>query len=650
MASTNNVKRTNPNAMVFIYNYRDRMGDARSANNIGQFEVDQIILNTTSLLNVTTSKSKSAPAGSFEFRLAPTKNWVAAITPGSWCIILMANTAIDDKAKYGGGRVDEKSFKMLGRIESVRAAINTNQATGARETQYVVQGSDWGTVFDTKFYVDPLNRSGDESPIGAAERFGYEEYLRKAVGYEPNKTGKDASKTSPSTKRSSGKQQADTEAFMNDGGNSSINDASPSNTGDTSKDSTLRLPTAKDNVNFILQLWGRSDVATAATSNLTGILAKSRQQFTLPQKAAEYMQFKDKSNRVSPVISQVLTQIAGKLKGNDSYDNEDPSSGIIDFNTILGEHTIWQVLNDNNNAPINEMIPEIRFDNGKATLALYNRIRPFTVNSHSDVLRDRKKVGDGGKAGAKIGQKNISSDVAENFLSDFTKVRKKRIDLDDIISVNYGTNWRDKYNFVEVNINRSLYRETFANDIKLNSQFVDEDSIGRDGLQSMMTSFAYVPVKSGIQDPLSSFAYKYPLKEWYFNTHKMLNGSIQMIGQDQYIQVGDNIIFPAEGFGPAKNISAAQKASRRFTYILAHVESITHTAQVDPNGARSFITNINFVRGLISDINGKVVSTVGNAGAVDQDAEKVTPLVEKNKGTFGTSSSKDPDRQKLKGK
>jgi len=655
MATTGQeIKRTNPNAMVFIYNYRDRMGDAPAASSIDTFDVDQIILNTTSLLNVTTSKGKSNPAGTFEFRLAPTKNWVTAITPGSWCIILMSNSAIDDKAKYGGGRVDEKSFKMLGRIESVRAAIEVDQTTAARNTQFVVQGADWGTIFNSRFYVDPINRSGSEDPVGVAERFGFEEYIKKAVAFESSKTGTTANKTSPSAKtpeNDNAKKPVDnTVDFVKNGANTPLNTSPADTAGGEVKETILKLPSAADSVDFILKFWGRSDPATAAGSKETGLLLKSQQQFKLPEKAAQYMQFKDSAGRQSDAISQLLHQITGKLTGDDKYSNVDSSAGIINFDTILGDHTIWQVLSDNNNGPINEMYPEIRFENGKAKLAIYNRVRPFTVNSNNHVLRDRKEVGDGGIAGADIGSNSISGDIAKDFLSDFTKVRKKRIDLNDIISVNYGTNWRDKYNFIEVNIDRSLYKESFSKDVKLNSQFKDADSIGRDGLQSMMTSFSYVPTKAGVQNPLSSFVYKYPLKEWYFNTHKMLNGTIQVIGQDQYIQIGDNIIFKAEGFGPAKNISSAQKESRRFTYILAHVESVSHTAQVDPNGARSFVTSINFVRGLISDVNGKVVSTVGNAGAVDQDAAKVTPSVEKNTGTLGTSSTKDPDRQKLRGK
>lgn len=642
VSNSHDVKRTNPNAAIFIYNYRDRMGDADSADNINPFDIeDQIILNTTSLISVTTNKTKSSPAGSFELRLAPIKNWVTAITPGSWCIILMSNSEIDDKAKYGGGRVDEKSFKMLGRIESVRCAIDVDQTTGARQTQYVVQGSDWGTIFDSRFYVDPLNRSGSENPVGTAERFGFEEYLRKAAAYESTKTGKDANKKSPSIKGNSGKQTLDTNAFVNSGGNTSVNKAVQDLYEGKGRDSKIILPSAADSVEAVLKLWGRSDPATSAFSSTTGLLAKSQQQFRIPDKAAEYMQFKDGSGKVSNVISQVLRQIVGKLTDYDTYEGKDRTSGIINFDTILGDHTIWQVLSDNNNGPINEMFPEIRFENGSAKLSLYNRVRPFTVNNRAAVLADNKEVGDG------IGAKG--ADIAADFLSEFTKIRRKNIELNDIISVNFGTNWRDKFNFIEVNIDRSLYRETFSKDIKEYSQFKDADSIGRDGLQPMMTSFQYVPTKAGVQDALSSFAYKYALKEWYFNTHKMLNGTIQLIGQDQYIQVGDNILFPAEGFGPAKNISAAQKESKRLTYILAHVEAISHTAQVSKDGARSFVTSINFVRGLISDVNGKIVATPGNAGAVDQDAAKVTPTVEKNKGTFSTTGTKDPDRQKLRG-
>lgn len=686
--ASNKIKQTNPNGTVIIYNYRDRLGDDHVSPGKNQkFEIDQIILHTVSLISLTTNKSKGNPAGTFEMRLAPTKNWVTAITPGSWCVILMSNEEIDDSAKYGGGRVDDKSFKMLGRIDSCRGVVDVDQVTGARRTVYMVQGKDWGTIFNSRFYVDPLNRSGQESGVGFAERFGLEEYLRKAVGYEPWKTGPKANEDSPATQRAQTPQSAqvveETDSILTTGAQSYYNDFlgtlsssfsdivkpvtapnlpvtadgvptqnvqtdQPQTTGNAekTKDSTIKLQSGRDSIEAVLKLWGRPDPATAAASDTTGILAKSQQEFELPKELADYMNFKDRGGNVSGSISQILYQLAGKLVGPDRYTDVDRSAGIINFETILGDNAIWQILVDNNNAPINELIPEIRFDtSGQAQLTLYNRVRPFTVKNTAEILQDNKKVGDN------IGVDAKGSALAEFFLSPFKFVRTKEIELEDVITCNYGTNWRDKYNFIEINIDRSLFKEVYGKDVKLESQFRDEQSIGRDGLQSMMVPFQYIPQNDeGIQEPLSAFVYKYALKEWHFNTHKMLNGNMQLIGQNQYIQVGDNIRVRAEVLGPAKNISAAQKSSRLFTYLTAHVESISHTLQVDANGARSFLTSINFVRGVITDDSGNMIADAGNAGALDQDAELVTPTVEKNKATFGTSSETDPDRQKLRGK
>jgi len=778
-------KRTNPNAMVFVYNYRDRMGDADSAqgaNGIKPGEVDQIILNTTSLLSISTNKSKSQPAGSFEIRLAPTKNWVTAITPGSWCIILMSNSAIDDKAKYGGGRVDEKSFKMLGRIESVRGVIEVDQKTGARKTGYIVQGADWGTIFDTTFYMDPINRGGNESALNFAMRVNYLDFLKKGLSFDKTATGPKANEASPATTRpktEASAKPADRSADFFTGGTNAMAsnhtnvlraftptasaadfvkdiifdsgvasenaeierqrleaaeaaeasaafasrlkelDAESDPSQQISEGPTFeqklkieaartkeannkkaaadaeakrkqeavlkgtfstgtKLPSAGDNVAFLLKLWGQVDQVSSAVLAETKLLGKSQQVFKLPKEAAEYMQFKrgdtegnnDGKKKVSNVISDVLTPIVGKLKEStrndgfsDRYEGKDKSAGIIDFNTVLGEHSFWQVLNDNCNSPINELIPEIRFaKNGQATLALYQRVRPFAVKTKKEIMKDDKEVG-GGTARRIVGplrpnvqetnetMASAKKTIAANYFSRFENVRTKKIDVTDIINCNFGTNWRDKYNFVEVNINRSLFKEAWSTAIKLESQFKDSDSIGRDGLKSMIQSFAYLPTtENGIQSVLDTFVYKYALKEWYFNTHKMLNGNIQLVGQDQYIQVGDNIRVKAEALGLAKNISAAQKKSRSFTYMTAHVESISHNVQVDRNGARTFITNINFIRGIITDINGKLIAEDGNAGAVDQDAAKVTPSVEKNTGVLGSSGPNDPDRQKLKGK
>lgn len=644
----NKIRVKNPNALVFIYNYADRLGDFKL--DADPFEIDQIILNSTSLKSVSTQKSKKNPAGSFEFRLAPTKNWVTAITPGSWCVILMSNDKLNDKAKYGGGRVDEKSFKMLGRIESVRGIVNTNQTTGAKETEYVVTGVDWGTIFDSKFYVDVLNRVPNESAVGMAERFGYTKYLLDSIGYDASSVGDTANPIPKYLKRpTNDKAKAAVDRnidFIINGSQQKVTvPLAPVDTevGEESKDVKVKLPNARDNVDFILSLWGRSDPATSSVKETSGLVAKSEQIFKIPNELAKYMGFVDEISNISPIISQMLQQKSGKLTGDDSYSDDDSSAGIINFNTILGEHTIWQILNNNCNNLINELIPEIRFDDDVPKLTVYNRVRPFAINKEADITKDGKAVGDG------IGTKR--ADTVKDFISQYKNVRKKIIISDDVILCSYGTNWRDRVNFIEVNIARSLFQENYAADIKLDSQFVDQNSIGRDGLLSMMASTTYVPLKDGAADPVGVAAYKHMLKEWHFNTHKMFNGTLNLIGQDQYIQVGDNILVESKVLN-AKNFNnnAKQKNVSTKTYLMAHVESINHQTVVDENGGRVFTTGINFVRGIMTDINGNIVVSDDHVGAVDQDGSLTTPTVEKNKQSFGTSGAVDPDRQKLRGK
>jgi hypothetical protein len=63
------VKLTNPHAAVIVWNYADRI-NASGGQNVD--EIEQVLITSASLMSVSTSKRKSSPAGSFEFRLAGT--------------------------------------------------------------------------------------------------------------------------------------------------------------------------------------------------------------------------------------------------------------------------------------------------------------------------------------------------------------------------------------------------------------------------------------------------------------------------------------------------------------------------------------------------------------------------------------------------
>lgn len=627
MVQENNTYVKNANGLVFIYNYRDRLGDSHLLKNgsDGIFEIDQIILNSTSLKSVTTQKSKSSPSGSFEIRLAPLKDWVAAITPGSWCVILMASKNIDDKAKYGGGKVDPASFKMLGRIEAVRAVVSTDQSSGNRITEYLVTGSDWGTIFNSILYVDPLIRSGPNvTAVGINARFGYDAYILEAFDTN-HKTGIDA-------KKSINTSDKNISNILTGSSDKTQNFAPKSDAG------KYRVPTSEFNIDFLIKLWGKDKIDNSIdniSENIDSLLIKTNTAFKIPEKLQKYMGFQ--SNDVSTIVKQVT----GTLSGLDVYSMKDHCAGVIEMSNILGENTFWSVILNNSNSITNEIIPEVRFEGDKPSLALYNRVKPFVVNEN--IMKDSVRVGD--NAGGDVEYK----ETVESLISRFKNIRRININSDDVITCSYATNWRDRVNFIEVGLSTSLYKDRYANALKIKSQFIDENSVARDGLLSMRRTTFYVPLKQQSVDPMSINAYKYLMKEWYFNTHKMLNGSMTLIGQNQYIQVGDNIMVDAKVLGVSKNLNFAQVVSKKATYMLAHVESISHSISADSNGIRIFTTSINFVRGIITDINGNAISGGSLVGAVDQDTDLLTPSLERSKNIVPSSGPNDPDRQKLKG-
>ena len=573
-----------PHAAVMIYNYRDRFGSQKE--NIGPQEVDQVILNTTSLISVQTSKAKSDPVGRFQITLAPTKNWVTAVTPGSWCIILMSR----DKIRYRDtkdprARVDPRKFKMLGRVESVRVASGVNPATGAKQTQFIVSGVDWGSIFNTYLYVDVLLRGLDANPIGQAERLIYEDLL---LNYKENLT-------------STGTMSA------------------------------------------ITRLWGRTSEAAAAIKSKTNLLLQPEHAFEVPKEVMKYMGLRNDLGQWASKLADVLRMRTGVLVGYDSYEEVDDGFAALRPDAILGGNDFWQVLTEFSNTIINEMYCDIVWGSDDAAqLTLTKRVRPFCIHNDLNILEDDLKVGDNSGA--------ASAQTVQQFVSKFSNIKRIGIPRNEVLSFDAGTNWRDRYNFIEVGYDKSLDHATLQSEVKLNSQFSDEASIGRDGFRPMLQYTKFIPrTNDGKPDVLGILQYKYLLKEWYFDTHKMLNGSLTVVGQSEYIAVGDNIIVDSKVMFPGLNFNEEHKPNAKNSFITAHVESISHSMTVGPNGARNFVTTIQFVRGILTDANGNPLS-VDNGGQLDQDTEILRPSDEKNNHVIASSTDNDPDVQRLRGR
>lgn len=602
-------KRITPHAAALIWNYDDRV-DSQGAESTTH-KLDQVVIGTSSIISITTSKLKSSPAGQFEIRLAPRFNWVTRITPGSWCAILMSQDKLPDMARDNIGTASEKSFKMLGRIDSVRGAIEVDQSTGARQTVFIVSGRDWGSVFESLLYIDPIlaNNQTQADPVSQAYSIlGLNLFLT----YNKDRN----------------------------------------------------LPSSADLVDTIIKLWGGGASGSApaiAQSKINSVtlsqpyMVTNKTQFRLPKEVAKFMRQSGSSlgsntgNKIDGSVAynfaDLIKTYHGKLtkedKGtSDAYTRLSESYGLPNTHNFFGQNTFWQLITELSNQALNENVTDIRWENGSPKFALYHRIRPFVNNSR--FLDDLAKT-------SSETEKSISAakTVVEQNTSLFKYVKKNNIEVEDVVSINFGTNWRDKVNFIEMQPTPQLVKdaEIFA---KTYGQTYDPIGYERDGFKPLMVPSAFIPYANGATMQLTEFTYwKYLIREWHFNNHMLLNGSVTFVGQNQYIQVGDNIMIDSKVLGNAPMNIGDKKQTQSF--ILAHVENISHTFSVNQEtGGRSFFTTVQFVRGVITNENGTPLNTI-DGNAIDKSA-KINGLSEKdvrNTNTFGTSVASDPDVQKL---
>lgn len=580
MGITSKIK--TPHGAFIIWNYKNRLGNYEQTD---AHSIEEIVVSTKTVISMTTTKRKSTPAGAFEVRLAPNLNWISKITPGSWCAILMSqNTPINIKSGSNLGTADEKTMKMLGRIDSVRIAVDVDQETGTRKTEYVITGVDWGAVFDTKVYIDPINANNILDKV------------------------------------------------------SSIGHAALITADGMILDWSQDLPTSTNMVAALMKVWGAplSGAIGSVESALEGSVNKadtgsqkiippiqltSDSQFLMPSAVASYMGFINKTTFMTKShMEDIIKLYAGVLKGYNQYEDNKEAFGFIDPHSLYKVNTLWQMLMDNCNSTINELVTDMAFVGGLCELRLLKRVKPF-------INRD-------------FFPGSFYPHV-QNNISKFSNVKANFIPYTDVININAGTNWRDRVNFIEIRPQQQLVQINFDSAVKLEQQVIYQQAYEREGFRPLVETTKYMPFSlSGELDPFGMTQWKNLLAEWYFNTDLMLNGSMTIMGQDFYIAVGDNIQVNSKVLGlGAFNSPQSQGAGSEDTYLLAHVESVSHQFGVNPEtGARSFYTTVNFVRGIITDKNRVILSPFELATALDPSAADLPQTGEKNTNVYVSTS------------
>lgn len=603
-------KPTAPQAAVLVWNYKDRMAQPLGASSSTQ-DTEPLYIASASVRSIRTQKSKSSPAGSFTIELAPTYNWIAKITVGSWLAILMTQDQLIDPSTVSG-KARQDQLKMLGRVDSVRQVVTVNQETGARQTGFVITGRDWASIFECTMYIDPLVPQAAEKVPTAANAVTFSGLI---LNYE---------------------KSAENSFLFS---------------------STEIVKAIK---RFFGQVPGGS-LSSLQGSDEDGPWGKMalipHQVFHIPQSVSEYFGFSAVGSSTN--IDDIIEVVDGRLSGYDTYDmNQRESVGLPNLLAACGgTHTYWQLLVEHSNPVLNELVAEIRWESDPSTLggfkpklALYKRIKPFTISTPSLLAQIQSATSQGDPSVA------MATTIIPTLVSEFRNVKRTEISLEDVLMIDAGTNWRDKINFIEILVEDTTvqkYSGMINSQIKPWCRIIDENAASREGLKPLLlrTNFFPPPEEIGALDIPHNIpavaSWKHLLRSWYFDTHNMLNGSVTLIGQNNYIGVGENILIPAKALGinPIffKGMSALPPETINNVYLLAHVESVTHQFSVTEEGARSFSTIVQFVRGIFTDKSG-INLNIAAMGAIDASSTAMEPNDERLPNVVRTSTPLDTDK------
>lgn len=567
----------NPDAAVVLFNYLNRTGSEGLPSSGVAFLEDAYVIRDP-LISIRTIKHKAQPVGTFEIALAPTRNWTSFITPGSWLLIFMSPRKLEDADLTSSS---EDALKMIGRVDTVRVDVQVDQESGARHTTYVVAGRDWAQVFETNVYLDPTASFKNDQPLAALNRLDFDEKLLRV-----------------------------------------ITDKGQFNTTDITR--------------FFIDLWGKLNVDTIyEDSPLDAKRYAAKAQFKVPDLLANHI-----ANGETKNIADMIQIVAGKLDAYDEYKEADEAISMVDGHSVLGVNSVWQLMSQHMCPVVNELLADLRWEPNatKPSLALYKRIKPFAitkpqdqidfVSANSTNLIDKTQVDDNGALLIEGGTFGLNT---QKIISPFLNLKKHVIASEDVLSINAGTNWRDSVNFIEIlpNLSWMTSRSDISSGIQVqnkNDSAVYDHSggmIARDGLRPLnMSTTACPPGPGGAVDPDGMIQWLPVLKNWYFDTHKMLNGSVSTMGIGAYVSVGNNILFDSKLLG-ASDFSPNPGE----TAILAHVESVSHNFSYSEGGGRSFVSSFNFVRGVLTDPTGtKFAASAGLFALTDNAISRATGL------------------------
>lgn len=530
----------NHDAEVVVYNYTNR----ESELSIGPVSIASPFVSSTEEIkighaatSITCSKTKSSPYGTFSITLKPTQEWTSVIVPGSWCAIYMSNSSltkdtINNKATFDGENY-HAPLKMVGMIMAVRVNKSISQ-DGAVSVTYTISGYDFGYLFTASIYVNQMFQA---------------QVLAGAY------TAVWSNLTFPNSDKSIGD------------------------------------PT--QNLGWVLQAWSEVEKGGIKVGASVGI-SPPKTRIVIPDDVAKLVGTK---KEVIGFINVALGLDKRKCKVVEIGDGfarpfQTPLIGQKYFepHRLIVNNTLWGMINEYLNPTLNEAYCDLHIckaglsassmgpplSGGSLSLLgggivqplFVARQIPFSTPKYKDIVK-------GLSLEATPSAKN--TEYPTTMLIDLPKTT---IPANKVIQYDIGYSEYERVNFTELNaFDINVQQKSFGSIQTDNKPTWSDGSITRFGLRPKVVYGADYGFSA--TDKLNTAnSWRSLLKDWFFNNHRYVNGTVECIGLSEHIAIGENIVLDKE-------------------QLLAHIESYTHNFTVDQEtGVKIFRTSIEFTRGI----------------------------------------------------
>jgi len=513
------------------YEFRDTVNYTKGIDRDAAITTRQplVVVSDATQVKVNLSKANHVPTFSCVLKQGDL-NYLTAIHPGDYVTVNMVNWK-EDAMKLRTRALQGKSinryddgFKGLFKILDVRMTLQTNPSTGAKEYHVQVTGKGFDE-FNNILYFNPAlveDSAKQNTDFLFLNNFSnFTDLIRK------KETNNVQDLVKAIIKRTIGEEQ-----IVREKNNTQLNQIA-----------AYLLPTG---VGKLLNR-GKAKYISQINNYYTGIWGKPLSSAT---GTSGFSNFFDADGEGGNFFKTKIP-----LEGARSLD-------LQDFQYV----SVWSLIQDYGNKELNDIYTCYRVDKkGKHIYpTLIVRQKPFTTNHYEQFLFDK---------GAKS-----SIEVAPH--TKFLDLPRWDVDPDMIVNLNIGRSDAARINFVQISTRALSVDPELDQSLQITAGNFVEDSndVIRNGRRPYVRNINYD--FTGTDSIHRAKKWSRLVADWVFNGHLKMNGTIECIGLQDPICIGDNLQLDG---------------------IVYHIESISHAMSINPNGVNTFRTQISLSMGVDAD-------------------------------------------------